>query len=86
VIIFSLRAFKGCEGKHVLVDDDAAANIAGQMVIGVLCSASGVPQKCRPDSEITMYTEIRVFDPSRLISTNPESAEWLKAFIGRHKK
>lgn len=84
MIIFSLRAFKGCEGKHMLVVDPSQLQYGERrLVVGLLCSASGQRQTSQPDRALALHFEVRVDEPERLIPTTPEASAWLQAIPPR---
>jgi hypothetical protein len=83
MIVFSLRAFRASEGKYLAVDEQASAK--GPIVVGYLCAANGVVKKSRPDAHLSIHFQVTIDDPARLAPTNPESTEWLKAFVERTK-
>ena len=82
MIVFSLRAFRASEGKYLAVDEQASK---GHIVVGYLCAANGAVKKSRPDAHLSIHFQVTIDDAGRLAPTNPESTEWLNAFVERNK-
>ena len=82
MIVFSLRRFRSCEGKHMVVDEAASH---GTNVLGYLSSASGVVQRSRLDADVTIDFTVLVTDAARLTPLSKDAEEWQQAFLKAQK-